>query len=99
MSFLLTLSFKRGANKWVIKRLSESKAKSRMTSNGIRSYVLMLFLRVFYMDKRQLWLPTTLNQPIADPVINCFDVIISALMGFAPKNGYVRPRGGEGYII
>ena len=48
---------------------------------------------------RQLWLPTTLNQPIADPVINRFDAIISALMGFAPKNGYVRPRGGGVYDI
>ena len=54
VSFLLTLSFKRGANKSVIKRLSESKTKSRMTSNGIRSYVLMLFLRVFYMDNEAI---------------------------------------------
>ena len=46
---------------------------------------------------RQLWLPTTLNQPMAYPLINRFDAIISALMGFAPKNGYVRPRG-EGIL-
>lgn len=32
VSFLLTLNFKRGANNCVIKRLSESKTKSRMTS-------------------------------------------------------------------
>ena len=53
---------------------------------------------ILYGEWGQLWLPTTVDQPIAYPVINRFDAIISVLMGFAAKLGYVRPRGEGDFI-